>query len=151
MIGTLMNTRIRRLLAAALLGAALAACSPLNAADAKAKPAGTGNATTEKGKAKRDWYPFYGTVASVDQQGNSVSLKKKAGTRVIRLDAKSQLEISGKAAALGSVQAGAYAHGKLRKDDAGNEVIVSAKFDKERPKKAGETKPEETPTQKAKN
>lgn len=133
-----MNTWLKPLLAAAMLTAALATAPTLNAADAK--PAEQASGAAEKGKAKRDWYPFYGTVASVDQQVNTVSLKKKSGARVIRLDAKSQLEISGKPAALGSVKPGDYAHGKLRKDEAGREVIISAKFDKEAPKKKSDAK-----------
>lgn len=41
-----------------------------------------------------------------------------------------------KPAVIGSVKVGDYAHGKLHKDSAGNEVITDARFDKEPPKKA---------------
>jgi hypothetical protein len=88
---------------------------------------------TEKVKAKRDWYPFGGIVASMDLQAKTVSLKRKTGARVLRLDAKSLIEIDGRPGYLVNVRVGSYAHGKLHKDAAGNEVITSAKFDKERP------------------
>jgi hypothetical protein len=51
------------------------------------------------------------------------------------------------------VKVGDYAHGKLHKDSAGNEVITDAKFDKEKPKKAKEAADKETqktPTSKSK-
>ena len=139
---------LKYLLVSSLLGVALASVPSLYAADAKAKAedkaAGTTEEAAEKGKAKRDWYPFYGTVASIDKQAKTISLKKKEGERVLKLDSKSTLEINGKPAVIGSVKVGDYAHGKLHKDSAGNEVITDAKFDKEAPKKAKEAVDKET-------
>ena len=139
-----------------LLAAALATAPSLYAADSTGKPAGTAADTAkpaaESTKAKRDWYPFSGTVTSVNKQANTISLKKKEGERVLKLDAKSTLEIGGKPATVGSVKVGEYAHGTLHKDTAGNEVIMSAKFDKEAPKKqTGSTDKttEKTPAPKA--
>jgi hypothetical protein len=135
------------LLVSSLLAAALGSGSSLYAAEPKAKEA------TEKATPKRDWYPFYGTVASIDKQANTISLKKKEGVRVLKLDSKSTLEIAGKPAVIGSVKVGSYAHGKLHKDSAGNEVITDAKFDKEAPSKdkpAIEKEPSKTPTSKSK-
>lgn len=140
-----MKRALKYLFVTSLLAAALVAGSSLYAADTQAK--GEAKAT-EKAKPKRDWYPFYGTVASVDKQANTISLKKKEGQRVLKLDSKSTLEINGKPAVLGSVKVGDYAHGKLHKDSAGNEVITDAKFDKEAPKKekqAADKEPRKTP------
>ena len=137
-----MNRLLKRLLVLSLSAGLLSLVPSLCAADsttrAKAKE------TTANAKPKRDWYPFGGIVSSVDRQANTVSLKKKAGERVLRLDSKSTLEIAGQPATLGGVKVGDYAHGKLHKDSAGNEVITNAKFDKEQPskrKKAADTEP----------
>lgn len=108
-----------------------------------AEPGGMTNAITrpvdastpQKNKPKRDWYPFGGIVASINQQSNAIGLKRKQGVRVLRLDAKSTLEINGKPASLANVAIGNYAHGKLHKNSAGNEVIIAAKFEKEPPTK----------------
>jgi hypothetical protein len=134
-----MKSTIKSLFISSLLAVALATAPSLYAADSNSK---TNASTTEKskpaaetGKSKRDWYPFGGTVVSVNKQANTISLKKKEGERVLKLDAKSELEIDGKPTTVGSVKAGDYAHGKLHKDTAGNEVIMAAKFDKEAPKR----------------
>ena len=144
-----MKRVLKYLLVSSLLGVALTSVPSVQAADSKAtaedKAAGGTKATKEKGKAKRDWYPFGGIVASVDKQANTISLKKKQGERVLRLDSKSTLEINGKPATIGSVKVGDYAHGKLHKDSAGKEVITDAKFDKEKPKKDKEAADKESP------
>lgn len=127
-----MKTTLGRLFLAGLLILVLGSEPALRAAgQASAK---TQNAT-EKVKAKRDWYPFGGIVASIDLQTKTVSLKRKTGARVLRLDAKSLIEIDGRPGYLANVRVGSYAHGKLHKDAAGNEVITSARFDKEKPAK----------------
>lgn len=154
-----MKTVFKRLFVPCLLAAALAGGVSLYAADTKSKvddqAAGKAKDTTEKekGKAKRDWYPFGGIVAAVDKQAHTIALKKKEGERVLKLDSKSTLEINGKPATLADVKVGDYAHGKLHKDSAGNEVLTDAKFDKERPnqKKAGdEQDAQEKPASKTK-
>ena len=151
-----MKNALTRLWVPCLLAAALAGGMSLYAADAGSKTnnpaAGKTKETAEKGKAKRDWYPFGGIVASVDKQAYTISLKKKDGERVLKVDSKSTLEINGKPATLGNVKVGDYAHGKLHKDSAGNEVITDAKFDKERPNKKGQDEPDsqEKPAAKAK-
>jgi len=144
-----MKRVLKYLLLSSLLGVALASVPSLQAADSKAKAedkaAGETKATKEKGKAKRDWYPFGGIVASVDKQANTISLKKKQGERVLKLDSKSTLQVDGKPATIGNVKVGDYAHGKLHKDSAGKEVITDAKFDKEKPKKDKEAADKESP------
>jgi hypothetical protein len=134
-----MKNNLKSFFVLSFLAAALATAPSLYAADSTTKPAGTAADTAkpaaETTKAKREWYPFSGTVASVNKQANTISLKKKEGERVLKLDGKSTLEIEGKSATISSVRVGEYAHGKLHKDSAGNEVIMSAKFDKEAPKK----------------
>ena len=144
-----MKRAIKCLLVSSLLGVALTSVPLLQAADSKAKAedkAARGTkATTEKGKAKRAWYPFHGIVGSIDKQANTISLKKKQGERVLKLDAKSKLEVNGKPATIGSVKPGDYAHGTLHKDSAGKEVITAAKFDKEQPKKDKNATRKETP------
>ena len=144
-----MKRVLKYLLLSSLLGVALASVPSLHAADSKAtaedKAAGETKATKEKGKAKRDWYPFGGIVASVDKQANTISLKKKQGERVLKLDSKSTLQVDGKPATIGNVKVGDYAHGKLHKDSAGKEVITDAKFDKEKPKKDKEAADKESP------
>jgi hypothetical protein len=138
-----MKKALKYLLVSSLLGIALAGVPSLYAADSTAKAddkaAGKTKEAAAKSKPKRDWYPFYGTVASIDKQANTISLKKREGERVLKLDSKSTLEINGKPAVISSVKVGNYAHGKLHKDSAGNEVITDAKFDKEAPPK--KTKP----------
>ena len=57
---------------------------------------------------------------------------------MLKLDAKSTIEIDGKPSTLSSVKVGSYAHGKLHKNSAGKEVITAAKFDREPPKKKKE-------------
>jgi hypothetical protein len=117
----------------------LATAPLLQAADATAKSqtkaADGTKETSEQAKPKRDWYPFGGTVASVDKQANTISLKKKEGERVLKVDSKSTLAVEGKPGTIGSVKVGYYAHGKLHTDSAGKEVITDAKFDKEKPNK----------------
>ncbi|HRZ35482.1 MAG TPA: hypothetical protein P5534_03870 [Candidatus Paceibacterota bacterium] len=144
-----MKQVLKHLLVAALLAGALASSPLLNAADPTPKaPDKAGGRTKEapaQSQSKRDWYPFGGIVSSVDKQANTISLKKKEGERVLKLDAKTTLEISGKPVTIGSVKVGSYAHGKLHKDSAGNEVITDAKFDKEPPSKAKETLDKEPP------
>ncbi len=125
------------LLCLGLLTGSLLSISTANAADPKPKADAPKEASGEKPKAKRDWYPFYGTVASVDKQAHTVSLKKKEGVRTLKTDAKSTIEIEGKPGSLADIKAGSYAHGTLHKDSSGAEVILSAKFDKEAPAKAG--------------
>jgi hypothetical protein len=133
-----MKETLRYLLASVCLAAALTCGDAVLAAGtnapAGAKTAAPAGETTEKPKAKRDWYPFGGTVAAVDPQARTVSLKKKKGERVLQVDAKSELQVNGKPAALVNVKVGDYAHGKLHKDGSGKEVITAAKFDKEKAK-----------------
>ena len=145
-----MRSTIKSLIVSSLLAAALATVPSLSAADSNVKTnggvAGKSKPAAEQKKAKRDWYPFGGTVSSVNKPANTISLKKKEGERVLKLDAKSTLEIEGHSATIGSVKVGSYAHGKLHKDSAGKEVITAAKFDREPPKKkkgaAGKSLPE---------
>lgn len=153
----IMKNFLQYLLIASLLAGALASASPASAADstpkAQDKAAAGAKEATERGKTKRDWYPFGGIVASVDKQAKTISLKKKEGERVLKLDSKSTLEINGKAATLSSVKVGDYAHGKLHKDSEGKEVITDAKFDKEPPskeKQALDNEPQKTPAPKSK-
>jgi hypothetical protein len=138
-MGIPMKITIKSVFVSSLLAVALATVPSLSAADSKSKAedsaAEQSKPAAEQGKAKRNWYPFGGTVASVNKQANTISLKKKEGERVLKLDAKSELEIDGKPATVGSIKVGSYAHGKLHKDKAGNEVVMAAKFDKDAPKK----------------
>jgi hypothetical protein len=127
-----MKTTLGRLFIAGLLILFLTSDATLRAAEQTTTKAQN---TTQKAKAKRDWYPFGGLVASVDLQAKTVSLKRKTGARILRLDAKSLIEIDGRPGYLANVRVGSYAHGKLHKDAAGNEVITSARFDKEKPAK----------------
>lgn len=127
-----MKNTFRYFFFAGLLALFLASGQALRAAD---QPTVGAQNATQKVKAKRGWYPFGGIVVSTDIQAKSVSLKRKVGARVLRLDAKSILEINGRPASLTNVRIGSYAHGKLHKDAAGNEVIMAAKFDNEAPKK----------------
>ena len=133
-----MKNSFRLLIVCCLLAAALAdgAFSYAAGTNSTSNATNAANAKdlTAAGKTKRDWYPFGGTVAAVDKQANTISLKKKRGERVLNLDSKSQLEINGKPVTLESVKVGDYAHGKLHKDGSGKEVITAVKFDKERPK-----------------
>jgi len=143
------------LLCSALLALPLAGGGNVNAADAKTKAAdGSKAPAAETSKAKRDWYPFYGTVAAVDKQAKTISLKKKEGVRVLKMDSASELQINGKPATLADVKVGNYAHGTLHKDTSGAEVIKSAKFDKEAPNKekaAGDKEPSKTSPPKSKS
>lgn len=139
-----------------VLSVGLCVPSTTIAADAKPKAADApAAAPAESPKPKRDWYPFRGTVGSVDKQAKTVSLKKKEGERVIRLDAKSEIEVYGKPGTLADVKVGDYAHGKLHKDASGKEFVLSVKFDKEAPHNdhpAGDKDkaPEDKPTNKNK-
>jgi len=134
-----MRSTIESLIVSSLLAVALATMPPLFAAESNLKTessaTGRGQPAAETKKAKRDWYPFGGTVSSVNKSANTISLKKKEGERSLKLDAKSKLEIEGKPVTLGSIKVGSYAHGKLHKDSVGKEVITAAKFEKEAPKK----------------
>ena len=139
-----MKNSPKHLFVSCLLAAAVASGSSLYAAESKPKapdkPASSPKAAAET-TAKREWYPFGGIVASVDKQADTISLKKKEGERVLKLDAKSELEINGKSAVLGSVKTGDYAHGTLHKDKDGKEVITAAKFDKEAPSRHADVTP----------
>ncbi len=86
-------------------------------------------------KAKRDWYPFHGVVSGVNPKASTISLHKEAGERILRMDGKSTLTHLGKPATLADVKTGEYAHGKVHKNERGEEVITAAKFDKEAPTK----------------
>jgi hypothetical protein len=130
-----MKTTSLPLLFSGLLAIALLGGNAASAADANKSTTKPAAGAAETPKAKRDWYPFYGTVAAVDQKAKTIALKKKDGERLLKLDAKSQLEINGKPAVLADVKVGNYAHGTLHKDSAGAEVIMASKFDKEPPVK----------------
>lgn len=125
------------LLFSSLLAIALAGVQPATAADNKPKPPEATPGAPATAKPKRDWYPFSGTVGAVDQQAKTVSLKKKEGERILKLDSKSELEVNGKPGTLADVKVGSYAHGKLHKDASLAEVITAAKFDKERAARSG--------------
>ena len=112
-----------------MLGAFLAAGQNANAQPKPTKDA------AETAKPKRDWYPFYGTVAAVDTKAKTVSLKKKEGARVLQIDSKTTFEQNGKPATLADVKAGNYLHGKLHKNAAGAEIITDAKIELEAPAK----------------
>jgi hypothetical protein len=134
-----MTTNMNRLLFTGVVCSALFLSPSLWGAEGSAAsavhPSSNQKAAAAKAKTKRDWYPFGGYVAAVNPQAKTVSLRRKVGERVLRLDAASQIEVDGKPAALDRVRAGDYAHGKLHKDAAGQEVITAAKFDKTGPKK----------------
>lgn len=145
-----------RLLAASLLAGLVESPSSLRAADptpkTPEKAVNQSRQPAEKAKPKRDWYPFAGIVVSVNKQANTISLGKKEGMRVLKLDSKTRLEIDGRTAVLSSVNVGEYAHGRLRKDSEGKEVILDAKFDKEAPPKktkARDPQPQKTPAPKS--
>lgn len=129
-----MKPILKCLLAAAFLVGGPLIAPPLHAAEAPAKPAAK---PATRQAAKRDWYPFSGIVAAIDKQANTISLHKKEGARVLTLDAKTTLEVEGRPATVAHVKIGSYAHGKLHKNNAGKEVITSAKFDKQRPPNPG--------------
>ena len=124
----------------ALLGAFLAAGINANAQTKTTKDA------AETAKPKRDWYPFYGTVAAVDTKAKTVSLKKKEGERVLQTDAKTTLEQNGKTATLADIKVGNYLHGKLHKNATGEEVVTDAKIELEAPAKNKETNQVSTAT-----
>ena len=86
-------------------------------------------------KSKRDWYPFHGVVSAVNPKASTISLHKEEGERILRMDGKSTLTHLGKPATLVDVKTGEYAHGKVHKNERGEEVITAAKFDKEAPTK----------------
>jgi hypothetical protein len=134
-----MKKSFKYLFFASLLAVSLASGQQMYAADSQSQAAdkavGAAKDSTEKAKPTRDWYPFGGIVASIDTQAKTISLKKKEGVRVLKLDSKSTLEINGKPALLSGVKVGDYAHGKLHKDAAGNEVITAATFNKLAPNK----------------
>ena len=94
-------------------------------------------------KAKRDWYPYHGEVASVNKASMTIALKKIEGERVIHMDSKSELMREGKPATLIDVKPGDYVSGKMHKNKAGEEVITSAKFRKDAPTDAEKQKLEE--------
>jgi len=130
-----MKPTIKSLAFSALLGVLLAAS--LNTY-AQTTPSKSSTDATETAKPKRDWYPFYGTVAAVDTKSKTVSLKKKEGERVLQTDAKTTFEQNGKPATLADVKAGNYLHGKLHKNAAKEEVILDAKIELQPPaKKSG--------------
>jgi hypothetical protein len=118
----IMKPSIKNLLIAALIGTCLAVSPNLNAQN---EPAGAAQTT----KAKRDWYPFSGTVDAVDAQAMTISLAKTEGVRVLQMDSKTTLERNGKPATLEDVKAGNYLHGKLHKNAANAEVITDAKIE----------------------
>ena len=120
-----MKTTVKNLMFGALLGAFLASGLAANAQTTN-QPA---KEASDTAKPKRDWYPFYGTVATVDATAKTVSLKKKEGARVLQTDAKTTLEQNGKPASLADVKPGNYLHGKLHKNAANLEVITDAKIE----------------------
>ncbi len=107
---------------------------PAKKAVAETKKAAKDEAKSES-KKKRDWYPFHGTVESVNTTASTVTLHKEGGQRVLHMDGKSALSRIGKSATLSDLKAGDYAHGKLHKNTRDEEVITDAKFDTEAPKK----------------
>ncbi len=103
------------------------------AADTGTSVATASKPTAETTRPSRDWYPFRGEVVSVDAVQRTVSLHRKQGVRVVRLEAASTLTRAGEAIAAGDIRIGEYAHGKLRKNDQGMEEIVAAAFEPEPP------------------
>jgi hypothetical protein len=127
-----MKKTLQHLMLGSLFAAILVVGS---AASAQTKPTDA----TETAKPKRDWYPFYGTVAAVDARDKTVSLKKKEGERVLQTDAKTTLEQDGKPATLTDIKAGNYIHGKLHKEGGKEEYILDAKIELEAPTKGKAT------------
>lgn len=95
-----------------------------------AKPAAPAAGAEESAKPKV--YGFQGEVASVDTAAKTVSLKKKEGARVLKIDSNSKYSVDGKPATLADVKPGLHAHGSVTKEN-GAEVIVKAKFDTDAP------------------
>ena len=92
----------------------------------------------------RDWYPFRGEVATVDPAGGTLGLKKQSGERVVRIIPTSELMRDGRTIQLADVKIGEYIHGKLHKQEAGQEVVVSAALDPEPPAKKSPKSPKKT-------
>jgi hypothetical protein len=125
-----MKRSFSNLLTSTLVAFVLAGVPVLRAADTNAPAAGE----TAPAKPKKATYPFSGIVDSVNATAGTVSIKKVDGLRVIKTDAKSKITVLGKEGTLADVKAGQYAHGTLKKDATGAEVLAKVKFDKEAPK-----------------
>jgi hypothetical protein len=122
-------------LCAAILVAGSAANAQTTTTKAKVADAKVADTPREVAKTERKWYPFYGTVASVDTKAKTVSLKKIEGVRLLQTDSKTTLEMNGKSASLADIKPGYYLHGKLHKDSDKDEAILDAKIEKEAPER----------------
>lgn len=129
-----MKKSLQHLVFGSLCAAILIAGSPA-IAQTTTKPKAV-NPVGETAKPKRDWYPFYGTVSTVDKLAKTVALKKKEGERVLKSDTQTTLEMDGKPATLASIKPGYYLHGKLHKEE-NAEYILDAKIELEAPAKKG--------------
>ena len=103
----------------------------------KARSAETAKAPVDAAKPKREWYPFYGIVATVDKAAKTVALKKIQGARLLQTDSQTTFEMNGKPASLADVKPGYYLHGKLHKEMTKEEYILDAKIELEAPAKNG--------------
>lgn len=132
-----MKKSLQHLLLGGLCAAILVVGGPLNAqTSTKVKATDNVKATDPAAKPKRDWYPFYGTVDTVDKSAKTVALKKKDGERVLKTNSQTKLEQDGKPASLASLKPGYYLHGKLHKIE-NVEFILDAKIELEAPAKKG--------------
>ena len=95
-------------------------------------------------KPSRDWYPFRGEVAAVDKGGARLHLKRKQGTRPVRVETSSEVLRDGKPVPLGDIKVGEYMHGKMKRAG-GEEVVHAAVLDPEPPARQGSTRARRAP------
>ena len=107
-------------MAALVTSTATLAFAADKSADGNPPPAA---ATAPAGAARA--YPIRGTVGTADPATRTVSRAGKKSTRVLQVDANTQLSRDGKSIAVADVQAGDYLKGLVFKNE-GHETLVKA-------------------------
>ena len=86
------------------------------------------SATESPKQAKRNSYPFHGTLASVDSTGKSLSLAGKQKPRVILITSNTRFFRNGAKAKLSDAVAGERVTGTVRKNPDGQEEAITVRY-----------------------
>ena len=87
-------------------------------------------------KPKRNSYPFYGTLASIDTAGKTFSLAGKKKPRIIAVTSETRFFKNGTGGKFADGIAGERVTGTLRKNSAGLEEAVTVRYSVAKPVKA---------------
>jgi len=126
---------------AALLASAVFISAPFHATaqEGKGKAEGKEKGKSEE-KAKRDVYPFRGTVKATDKTAMTITLAGKEKDRVVSVTSETKIMKENKPATFGDIATGEMVRGQVKKTPEGKENAVSVYLGQPPEKKGGDKK-----------